>query len=115
MSRYEERELPEMTGQFFGRWQVIGKLERWNRSITVMCLCECGNQRLVVVRALKNGQSTSCGCAKRERSRLDQKPAEAEQDDEEPAGKTWTRDGTSGWAVDKAMLDFARMDIRGKS
>ena len=54
-------------GQQFGRWTVIRRTENneWGRA-TWLCRCDCGNERVVPSTSLRNGDSKSCGCLKRE-------------------------------------------------
>lgn len=53
----------DLTGQKFGqltaikRGENIGKYTRW------LCKCDCGNESLVRTDYLRNGHTTSCGCA----------------------------------------------------
>lgn len=52
----------DLTGKQFGRWLVkeyVGK-EKW------LCICECGNQKIVKGRNLRSGESKSCGCLHKE-------------------------------------------------
>lgn len=58
-----------MTGKQFGRWTVIGEpilTDRGERKWH--CRCVCGTERYVLERSLKAGNSTSCGCLRREES-----------------------------------------------
>lgn len=58
----------DLTGQTFGRLIVIfqaGK-DRYNYALWET-KCSCGNKRIVNGRDLRAGDTTSCGCAKRER------------------------------------------------
>jgi len=50
-------------GQRFGRWIVVGDLERHRRS-TCLCRCDCGAEEQVLAQNLLNGTSQSCGCLK---------------------------------------------------
>lgn len=57
----------DLTGQTFNRLTVTGfshinqhKQSMWK------CLCECGNEVVVLGIHLKNGHTTSCGCLKKE-------------------------------------------------
>jgi hypothetical protein len=57
----------DITGERFGRLVAQypfrdGKAIRWN------CLCDCGNQNNVLTSDLRTGQSTSCGCLKKEQT-----------------------------------------------
>lgn len=51
----------------FGRWTVIGESNRTKRdSRYVLCRCECGTVRPVQRGSLLCGDSTSCGCYRKE-------------------------------------------------
>ena len=58
----------DLIGKKFGRLKVVSRAEsskwresRWN------CVCDCGKETTVLVRALTSGVTTSCGCLQRER------------------------------------------------
>jgi hypothetical protein len=52
-----------LTGKRFGRWLVIGEQPLiWNKETYWTCRCDCGTQRDVGAKDLRNGRSTSCGC-----------------------------------------------------
>lgn len=52
----------DITGQLFGRLTAISYAgdRKWN------CLCECGASTVVYTQQLKNGNSKSCGCFRKE-------------------------------------------------
>lgn len=54
--------LIDISGQRFGRWTALQRIvgAKW------MCRCDCGIERAVLSANLRNGVSTSCGCAHRE-------------------------------------------------
>ena len=57
----------ELHGRKFGRYTVIADLPKGpNFERFVLCECECGNQRRVLVNNLKRGHSKSCGCDRAE-------------------------------------------------
>jgi hypothetical protein len=65
------RTPPPALGEQFGRWTVIG--ESFMQSPghrAVRCKCSCGVEKDVLVFALRKGQSTSCGCHRREQARV---------------------------------------------
>jgi hypothetical protein len=57
-------------GERFGRLVVVSKSEERTtarkHSTHWLCRCDCGNDAIVAGRYLRNGDTTSCGCAKRE-------------------------------------------------
>lgn len=57
----------DITGQKFGRWTVLKRVEnKKGRDAKFLCQCECGTQKEVLGKNLRNGRSTSCGCYKKE-------------------------------------------------
>jgi len=65
----------DITGSKYGRWLVISRAENTRKkygkrqeSRTVwLCKCECGNEKIVDGNSLKQGNSQSCGCLKKEK------------------------------------------------
>lgn len=66
--------LNDLTGRRFGRLRVIGRAGTWvspdgdNTTPTWHCICDCGNEVIVIGRNMKAGRTKSCGCLRRERS-----------------------------------------------
>lgn len=63
--------LINLTGQNFGRLTVIRRVENsisfsGYESVQWLCKCECGNEVIVTGRNLKNNNTKSCGCLKKE-------------------------------------------------
>ena len=63
----------DLTGKVFGRLTVLRRdTERHGsdkkRRAFWICRCECGNEVSVVTDALRNGDTRSCGCYKREKA-----------------------------------------------
>jgi|SRR5699024_2311953 len=56
----------DLTGQKFGRWQVIRRGENQDNRVAWYCKCDCGNTGTVDTRRLVKGRSKSCGCLARE-------------------------------------------------
>lgn len=70
-SFYIMSRLIDLTGQQFGRWTVLkrdtkGKFKEphW------VCQCTCGTIKSVQGTSLRSGTSTSCGCYRKENSRI---------------------------------------------
>ncbi len=61
----------DITGQVFGRLTVVRASDERNcdRDRLWLCLCQCGNETLVIARLLRTGSTQSCGCWRRERAR----------------------------------------------
>ena len=57
----------DMTGRVIGRLLVIEECGRDSRGeVLWRCRCECGNEIIVLGSSLRNGDTTSCGCYRRE-------------------------------------------------
>lgn len=61
----------DLTGLVFGRLSVIERGEDYvspcgRRRPTWKCVCECGNESVVLASNLKRGTTTSCGCFQKE-------------------------------------------------
>ena len=60
----------DMEGRIFGRLQVLGYAGHDNyRRAMWACLCVCGVIKPIAGKSLRAGQTRSCGCLQRERSR----------------------------------------------
>lgn len=57
----------DLTGQSFGRMIVIRRDGSKGSHAAWLCQCSCGKLTTVKSDDLKNGNTTSCGCAKKER------------------------------------------------
>ena len=60
----------DVVGQRFGRYLVLAKSDKRTKAMKqmVLCRCDCGTERVVVVGNLRSGLSTSCGCWKDEKT-----------------------------------------------
>jgi hypothetical protein len=57
----------EMLGQRFGRLEVIEEWpEREHAMVVWVCVCDCGELRIVRGSNLRQGKQVSCGCYERE-------------------------------------------------
>jgi hypothetical protein len=53
----------DMTSQKIHRWTVLKRVQNNPKGQAQwLCLCKCGNERIVGGAQLRNGQSKSCGC-----------------------------------------------------
>lgn len=50
----------DLKGDVYGRLTVLERLETPNNKFR--CLCECGNETIVSIGALRSGHTQSCGC-----------------------------------------------------
>lgn len=58
--------VKDLVGEKFGRLTVVSYVGSTRSSSEWQCQCECGNTRVVLRTNLMNGQTTSCGCFRRE-------------------------------------------------
>lgn len=56
----------DLTGQKFGRLNVIERSENFGRRTAWLCRCECGNEVRVRAEHLRGGRVNSCGCIRKE-------------------------------------------------
>jgi hypothetical protein len=57
----------DLRGQKFGRLLAVSENGRAaNRNIMWLCRCDCGAEHLVPTASLTSGNTTSCGCRKKE-------------------------------------------------
>jgi len=68
------RKVIDITGQRFGRLTVLEQVPvppfYATRNAWWKCKCDCGNETLVRGAAMKNGSVKSCGCLRRETTRI---------------------------------------------
>jgi hypothetical protein len=58
----------DLVGQRFGRWKVVAlHPQRRGYQTCWLCRCDCGTERVVLGFVLRQGESTSCGCARHEK------------------------------------------------
>ena len=63
--------LENLTGNRYGRLTVIGLSSRKSgRKSYWVCRCDCGNEIAVRSDMLKNGNTRSCGCLKKEQDKI---------------------------------------------
>lgn len=55
-----------LINQKFGRLTVISEYENNGIHTRWLCMCSCGNEKVVVTTYLKNGYTKSCGCLRKE-------------------------------------------------
>lgn len=63
--------LKDYSGEKFGRLTVIKRAEnnKYNQ-VRWLCKCDCGNEKIVLANNLRNGQTKSCGCLKKEQDHI---------------------------------------------
>lgn len=52
----------DLTGQTFGRLTVISPAQNKGKKTAWLCLCSCGNEKIIRTSALTRGLTKSCGC-----------------------------------------------------
>ena len=77
-ARNEERRKDLNPGQQFGSWTVLQLDEERTtpHQRYYKCRCACGEEKSVLGRMLRTGQSKSCGCARNEERRKDLTPGQ---------------------------------------
>lgn len=64
------KRLEDLTGQRFVRWTVIAPAEKHKTGAAqYLCRCDCGTEKVLRRSSLTSGNTQSCGCLARERSR----------------------------------------------
>lgn len=61
-------EVEDLSGQRFGRLTISARI--FGKPTRVICKCDCGNDHTAFWSNIKQGRTTSCGCASREAVRL---------------------------------------------
>lgn len=62
-------QLVDLTGKKFGRLTVVRRAgSTTNKAATWLCLCDCGNEKVVSSTHLISGATTSCGCYQKQRA-----------------------------------------------
>ena len=97
-----KKEIEDLTGQKFGRWVVIKRVEDCifkcgSRKRQWLCECSCENHtiRTVLESNLKNGRSKSCGCLKVETPQINKQYNEYDLSGEYGIG--YTTKGEEFW------------------
>lgn len=52
-------------GEKFNKLEIIKDAGMKNGRTAVLCLCECGNEKLIILKSLKSGNTRSCGCIRK--------------------------------------------------
>lgn len=63
-----QKRKDDLTGQRFGRLIAKQEVRKNDKEIHWLCECDCGNDIIVVSKSLKSGNTTSCGCYKKEQT-----------------------------------------------
>lgn len=62
-----KNKISDLTGQRFGRLIAVRATDkRKNNKVVWECKCDCGNTAYVIGTTLKNGNTSSCGCLRKE-------------------------------------------------
>lgn len=65
-----ERQLVDRTGVRYGKLVVLKIHDRKYKKVRWECRCDCGNLTITTSTALTSGQTASCGCLRREATRI---------------------------------------------
>lgn len=58
------KRIYDLTGKIFGELTVISFSNRTNHRTFWLCKCNCGNEKILDIHHIKNGQQKTCGCKK---------------------------------------------------
>ena len=61
---------PDSIGKTYGRLTVLKKVNSGSPAY-VLCKCACGNEKIVLLSRIRNGNTRSCGCLRKERNSRD--------------------------------------------
>lgn len=61
--------IKDETGKRYGRLIVLKKVESKGNRAMYLCKCDCGNEKIICGRNLREGRTMSCGCLRKERAR----------------------------------------------
>lgn len=51
---------PDLTGQIFGKWNVLNRVENKNDNVRYSCKCECGTIKEIFAYHLRSGKANKC-------------------------------------------------------
>lgn len=57
----------DLTGQQFGKLEVLRRVGTRNKQVVWECKCQCGQEITVLAGNLRNGSTLSCGCLNRKK------------------------------------------------
>lgn len=103
--------MKDLTKQKFGRLTVLEKTdERRSGHIVWKCKCDCGKECLVSGKTLRNGGTTSCGCARikhgESRTRLYNIWTQIKDRTENPENWGWDNYGGRGISLCEEWHDY---------
>lgn len=52
----------DLSGKKFNRWTIVYRVPSINKRTLYLCKCDCGVERIVQGKHVKEGSSKSCGC-----------------------------------------------------
>lgn len=109
-----ERLSANLVGQRFDRLSVVARVESKNHNARWLCRCDCGSETVVASTKLVSGNTRSCGCLQRDRTRTHGKSRtrtyriwmHMRQRCENPRSDSWARYGGRGITVCDRWRDF---------
>lgn len=70
LNKLQQNKIKDITGQKFGRLKALYFTKSIKtRGAYYMCKCDCGNEIEVKATNLRNGNTKSCGCLKKEKNK----------------------------------------------
>lgn len=102
-----------LTGLSLGKLTVISRAESDRRGQSRwLCRCECGTEKIINGKSLRRGETTSCGCWRREINRqLHTTHGEGERANESKEWRTWQ--GMIRRCEARSFKDYAEYGGRG--
>ena len=61
--------LLDLTDMRFGKLTVVSRVIDKSKIVKWLCICDCGNKKIVVGRNLRENKTKSCGCLRVERGK----------------------------------------------
>lgn len=105
--------LNDVTGRRFSRLVALEFVPDDSRFSKFLCLCDCGAKKVILTQALIAGNTTSCGCYRKERALLSNK-----RHGHSGMGRTKTYNSWSGmmdrceWGGHPSWLVYGAVGIR---
>lgn len=101
----------DLSGHRFGRLVVTAEAARTGASSKWSCVCDCGGVVDVITPSLRNGNTSSCGCIKREMLAARNADAAPHKVKKNPLYKTWS--SMKARCLNPADVEYSNYGGRG--